>query len=72
MLKIENEEENYDFFDIKFKKKKRIKISTFKVIDSGKGIGEIFMKLILEYAQKNNIDEIYITIFPKYKKLISL
>jgi len=42
---------------------KRLKICTFKVSDTGKKIGELFIKISIEYAAKNNIDELYLTHF---------
>jgi rRNA-processing protein FCF1 len=43
--------------------KKRLKISTFLVINSGYKIGELFLKMSLEYAKKNGIEEVYLTHF---------
>ena len=45
--------------------KKRLKISTFKVTHTGYKIGELFLKLSLEFSIKNNLDEIYLTSFTK-------
>ncbi len=42
-------------------KSNRLKICTFKVSDTGKKIGELFIKISIEYAAKNNIDELYLT-----------
>lgn len=72
MLKIEDETENYYDFDKSFEKGKRIKISTFKVSDNGKAIGEVFLKIVFEYALNNNINDIYVTIFNKHEQLIDL
>ena len=44
-------------------KKKRIKISTINVSYTGHKIGELFLKLSIELAIKNNISEIYLTHF---------
>lgn len=71
LLKIENEEEQYLDFIKPFSKNKRLKICTFKVIDINKNIGKEFIKIIENYAKKNNINEIYITINPKHKELIN-
>ncbi|MCD7893579.1 MAG: hypothetical protein LUG60_07755 [Erysipelotrichaceae bacterium] len=71
-LKIENEFEIYNDFIKPFKNGKRLKISTFKVQDNGKLIGEIFIKIIFDTALKNNLNEIYVTIFDKQEKLIDL
>ncbi|HML90622.1 MAG TPA: PIN domain-containing protein [Methylomusa anaerophila] len=43
--------------------KKRLKISTFKVTNSGFKIGELFLKMSVEYAMKNEIGEVYLTHF---------
>lgn len=43
--------------------KKRLKIATLKVTHIGYKIGELFVKLAIDYAVKNNIDEIYLTHF---------
>ena len=72
MLKIEDENEDYSSFDVPLSKKRRVKISTFKVNDNGKAIGEAFIKIVVDYALKNNVNEIYVTIFDKQEKLIEL
>ena len=46
-------------------KKKRLKISTIIVSYTGQKIGELFLKLLIELAIKNNISEIYLTHFTK-------
>ncbi len=45
--------------------KKRVKISTLKVTTSGLKIGELFIKIAIEYAIKRKIDEIYLTHYDK-------
>lgn len=45
--------------------KKRLKISTFKVTHTGYKIGELFLKLSLEFSIKNNLAEIYLTSFTR-------
>lgn len=72
LLKIEDELEDYGKFEKPFDKNKRIKISTFKVEDNGKAIGEAFIKIAIDYALGNNINELYVTIFDKYDRLIDL
>jgi len=72
MLKIEDENENYSKFKIPFEKNKRLKISTFKVANTGNKIGEAYIKIILEEAKLNNLNEIYVTVFKKQKELIHL
>ena len=44
-------------------KKKRLKLCTFKVEHTGYKLGELFIKLAIEYSIKNGIDEIYLTCF---------
>ena len=72
MLKIEDEREGYDDFDVPLERGKRIKVSTFKVVDNGKAIGEALLKIMFDYALANGIYEIYITIYDKHKRLIDL
>jgi hypothetical protein len=48
-----------------FPKKKRFKISTFKVDLIGYKIGELLLKLTFKYCIKYNINEIYLTHFVK-------
>lgn len=43
--------------------KKRLKIGTFKIDSSGFRLGERFLKIIFDNASKNNVDEIYVTLF---------
>ncbi len=62
MLKTEDEKEDYSSFDTPFQKGKRVKISTFKVEDNGKSIGEAFIKIAIDYAIRKNIYEVYVTI----------
>jgi hypothetical protein len=45
--------------------KRRLKLCTFKVISIGYKIGELFIKLSVEYCVKNNVDEIYLTHYTK-------
>ncbi len=46
-------------------KKKRLKISTFKVTDVGHKVGELFIKLSTDISIENGISEIYLTYFTK-------
>ncbi|WGI17943.1 EVE domain-containing protein [Methanonatronarchaeum sp. AMET-Sl] len=61
--------------DPKLPKKPRLKLSTLKVSAHGNKIGELFIKLGVRYAIKNNLKEVYLTHFTKEKdrleKLIS-
>ena len=72
MLKEEDENEDYSAFDKPFSPAKRIKVSTFKVSDTGKKIGECFIKIMINEAIQKNVDEIYVTTFEKQESLIYL
>ncbi|WP_433811381.1 PIN domain-containing protein [Flavobacterium johnsoniae] len=74
-LKVENKEEIYSDIEPAFTSKKRLKVGTFKVINNGFRLGERFMKIIFDNALKNNVEEIYVTIFDKrdeQRRLIDL
>ncbi len=74
-LKRENEDENYSDITPIFPKKKRLKIGTFKVNLNGFKLGERFLKIVFDNALKQNIDEIYVTLFnkrPEHQRLINL
>jgi predicted nucleic acid-binding protein len=74
-LKVEDKGENYIDIQPAFASKKRLKIGTFKVINNGFRLGERFMKIIFDNALKNNVEEIYVTIFDKrdeQKRLIDM
>ncbi len=74
-IKTEDENENYSDINPVFEKKKRLKIGTFKVTGNGYKIGERFLKIIFDNAQKQKVSEIYVTIFDKeeeQKRLIYL
>jgi len=68
LLKVEQKTEKYPFY---FSKKKRLKVSTFKVEDINKGIATKFIEIINQKAEEYDIDEIYMTVFPKYKDFIN-
>ena len=51
-------------------KKKRIKIATMIVSYTGQKIGELFLKLTINLAIKNEIPEIYLTLFSKEKDFL--
>lgn len=72
IIKFEYEDEDYSMFKNPFDKNRRIKICTLKVTDTGKKIGSKYLKLIRDIAIKNNINEIYITLFDNHKDLIEL
>lgn len=46
-------------------KHKRLKIATLKVALQGNRIGELLLKLAIQYCVNNNLDEIYLTHFVK-------
>jgi len=74
-IKIENENENYTEIEPVFKRKKRLKIGTLKVISNGYKIGERFLKIVFDNAMRYKVDEIYVTIFDKrseQKQLIEM
>ncbi len=74
-LKVEDIDEKYVDITPAFSSKKRLKIGTFKVINNGFRLGERFMKIIFDNALKNNVNEIYVTIFDKrdeQRRLIDL
>ncbi len=62
-LKIEDENEDYTNFKPIFKPAKRLKIGTFKIVQSGMRLGERFLKIIFDNAIKSKVDEIYVTMF---------
>lgn len=74
-LKVEDRDEKYLDINPSFIPKKRLKVGTFKVINNGFRLGERFIKIIFDNALKNNVDEIYVTIFDKrdeQRRLIDL
>lgn len=72
MLKTEDEKEDYSKMEKPLEPKKRLKVSTMKVSDTGKRIGETFIKLMVASAIEKNLDEIYITAFKKQHQLIDM
>lgn len=72
ILKIEDESENYKDFNKEFKPSKRLKICTLKVADKFKNIGTKYLELAYKEALKNNVDEIYITLYINHEDLINL
>ena len=45
--------------------KRRLKVGTFKLLSRGTRRGERFMKKIMDKAMSEDVDEVYVTIFPK-------
>jgi predicted RNA-binding protein with PUA-like domain len=64
-LKVEGLEENYGDVEPRFTPKHRLKIGTFKVEMNGYKLGERFLKIIFDNALRQNVEEIYVTIFQK-------
>ena len=52
----------------------RLKICTFKVAQEARGYryGELLLKDIFDFAFENEIEQLYLTVFPKYESLIGL
>lgn len=74
-IKVESADENYADINPPFRKKKRLKIGTFKVTSNGYKLGERFLKIIFDNAKKQKVEEIYVTIFnkrPEQGRLIKL
>lgn len=71
VLKIEDELEIYNFTK-ELKPSKRLKICTLKVSDKYKKLGTKYLKIALTEAIKNNVNEIYITLYTNHKDLINL
>lgn len=63
IYKIENE--SIDDATPYLPTKNRLKLSTFKVTQTGYKVGELFIKLSIKYALKNNLFEMYLTHFTK-------
>ncbi len=55
-----------------FERKARAKLGTFKIDAHGTKLGERFVRLVFQFAMKNNLKEIYVTIFDKHEGLINL
>ena len=64
-LKKEDELESYSEITPIFKHKKRLKIGAFKVQLSGFRLGERLLKVVFDNALNFNVQELYVTIFPK-------
>ena len=72
ILKIEDKSENYKDFNKEFKPSKRLKMCTLKVDVKFKNIGTKYLELAYNEALKNNVNEIYITLYTNHKDLINL
>ena len=71
-LKTEDETEDYSDIDPIFKPAKRLKVGTFKVIRTGYRLGERFIKIIVDKAIRDKVEEIYVTLFEKRDEVIAL
>ena len=71
-LKIEGEEEDYSDIRPRFEPKRRLKIGTFKTNSTGLRVGERFLKIIFDYAQKSDVAEIYVTLFENKRKGVAV
>lgn len=71
-IKVESADENYADINPPFKRKKRLKIGTFKVTGNGYKLGERFLKIIFDNALKQKVEEIYVTIFDKRQEQLRL
>lgn len=62
-LKIEDHTEPYPEIEPAFQRKKRLKIGTFKARFSRNLLGDRFIKIAFDSALRNEVDEIYVTVF---------
>lgn len=51
---------------------RRLKVGTLKVSPHGTRLGERLLKKMFDHAVSENVDEIYVTVFPKHVKLVEL
>lgn len=73
-LKYEGFDDDCGDISPRFKKARRLKIGSFKVMLNGVKIGEAFLKIVFEKALEKKVDEIYVTVFDTYsnrRRLIS-
>ncbi|WP_298503064.1 EVE domain-containing protein [uncultured Methanobrevibacter sp.] len=64
-LYLKNEEEEIKDVSPVLPSKKRLKVGTFKILPRHSRRGERFMKKIMDRAIADDVDEVYVTIFPK-------
>lgn len=62
-VKVEHENEDYSDIIPPFRRKKRLKVGTFKVALTGWRLGERFLKIVFDNALHFDVDEIYVTTF---------
>lgn len=51
---------------------RRLKVGTLKVNPHGTRLGERMLKKVFDHATEYDVDEVYVTVFPKHAKLIEL
>ena len=62
-LKREGADDDYSDINPTFKRGKRLKIGTFKVVSNGYKLGERFLKIVFDNALQYRVSEIYVTVF---------
>jgi len=72
-LKTEDpQEEKYEDINPELPPKRRLKIGTFKNEAKGMRVGERFLKIIFDNAKKQNVEEIYVTLFEKKREEVKV
>lgn len=63
-LKTEEKDEK-DYLDVEptLRPIRRLKVGTFKVVHTGYRLGERFIKIIMDKAVKEKVDEVYVTLY---------
>lgn len=62
-LKREGADEDYTDIEPPFRRAKRLKIGTLKVVSNGFKLGERFLKIVFDNALRYGVSAIYVTIF---------
>ncbi len=71
-LYLKIEEHTVDDVTPKICANKILKIGTFKIDAHGTKMGEQFIRIITDYAVRENVDVCYVTIYEKHRSLIDL
>lgn len=71
-IKKEGTDEQYEGFEKKLSHNPRVKISTMKVKDKGKRIGESLIDIVFKEARAAGVSEIYTTVYPEHTDFIDL
>jgi predicted nucleic acid-binding protein len=74
-LKVEDAREPYPDITPQMPSRRRLKIGTFKVTLNGFRLGERFLKIIFDNAVRQQVDEVYVTVFrgsPEKERLVGL